>query len=220
MGGVIFPEVARSLFLKKAFPFGEFRLKHHEKNPTAPPSPYKANFRLRPDGPLDEQDVQSLGSLIWLVTYCGCDLKFDAVVGVPKAGDALAAVVAKILRVPQGFLAKEERRGRREIVSKPGERSLEGVVLLVDDVVTEAESKLEAVRAIRHRHGLIWHIGLVLDREEGGVEIMARDGVTTHAVWRAGELYRFFLDDELIEQPEYDRVARYIDWRKKHRDGK
>ncbi|MBI2055578.1 MAG: hypothetical protein HYT42_01665 [Candidatus Sungbacteria bacterium] len=214
----MFPEVARSLFVRKAFPFGEFKLKHHEKNPGAPPSPYKADFRLRPDGPLDQQDVQSLGSLIWLATYCGCDLKFDAVVGVPKAGDALAAVVARILRVPQGFLAKEERRGKSEIVSRPGERLLEGVVLLIDDVVTEAESKLEAVRAIRHRKGLVWHIGLALDREEGGVEVMARDGVTVHAVWRASELYRFFLDDQLIEQPDYDRVARYIDSRKKYRD--
>lgn len=220
MSGIIFPEVARNLFVKGAFPFGEFKLKHHEKHPEAPPSPYKADFRLRPNGPLDQQDIQSLGSLIWLVTYCSCDLKFDTVVGVPKAGDDLAAVVAKILRVPQGFLVKEERNGRREIVSKPGERALEGVVLLVDDVVTEAESKLEAVRAVRYRKGLVWHLGLVLDREEGGIEAMARDGVTTHAVWRSSELYRFFLEDKLIDRSEYDRVAGYVDGRKKHRGGK
>lgn len=217
MPDIMFPEVARSLFSKGVFEFGEFRLKLHEKRPKDPPSPYKINLRKIPDGPLDDRDIYNLGSLVWLVTYCECDDPgFTSVVGVPRAGDPLASVIARILRVPQGRLVKEEHNGQRRIVGPQRDPVLAGSVLLVDDVVTEADSKIEAARAIRYAKGMAWHASVVVDREQGGKEALFREGLTLHSVWRAGELFAFLRDDERIEDKEYQRVARYTEWYKTH----
>jgi orotate phosphoribosyltransferase len=65
----------------------------------------------------------------------------------------------------------------------PGER-----VLLVEDVVTTAGAAADAVRALRHS-GLECRTAIcVIDREEGGVDSLARLGVRLHPLFRAAEV--------------------------------
>jgi orotate phosphoribosyltransferase len=65
----------------------------------------------------------------------------------------------------------------------PGER-----VVLVEDVVTTAGAAADAVRALRQA-GLECRTAIcVIDREEGGVDSLARLGVRLHPLFRAAEV--------------------------------
>jgi orotate phosphoribosyltransferase len=65
----------------------------------------------------------------------------------------------------------------------PGER-----VLLIEDIVTTAGAAADAVRALRQA-GLECRTAIcVIDREEGGVDTLARLGVRLHRLFRAAEV--------------------------------
>ena len=72
---------------------------------------------------------------------------------------------------------------RLEGVFEPGER-----VCLVEDVVTSGGAAVEALEALREA-GLECRIAVcVVDREEGGVDALARRGARLVPLFRAGEL--------------------------------
>jgi orotate phosphoribosyltransferase len=62
------------------------------------------------------------------------------------------------------------------------------LVCLVEDVVTSGGALAEAVAAVRAEHLVVRHALCVVDREEGGVDALARLGVRLHPLFRAGEL--------------------------------
>jgi orotate phosphoribosyltransferase len=72
---------------------------------------------------------------------------------------------------------------RLEGAFSPGER-----VILVEDVVTSGGAAADAVRALRQA-GLECRTAIcVIDREEGGVDSLARLGVRLHPLFRAAEV--------------------------------
>jgi orotate phosphoribosyltransferase len=74
---------------------------------------------------------------------------------------------------------------RLEGAFEPGER-----VCLVEDVVTSGGAALEALEALREA-GLECRIAVcVVDREEGGVDALARHGARLVPLFRAGELLK------------------------------
>jgi orotate phosphoribosyltransferase len=111
----------------------------------------------------------------------------DRLAGPELGAVALAAAASLASRLP--FLivrkeAKEHGTGNRiEGVFEAGER-----VCLVEDVVTSGGAAAEAVRALRAA-GLECRIAVcVVDREEGGVDELARMGVRLYPIFRAREL--------------------------------
>jgi orotate phosphoribosyltransferase len=72
---------------------------------------------------------------------------------------------------------------RLEGVFEPGER-----VCLVEDVVTSGGAAIEALDALRNA-GLECRIAVcVVDRDEGGVDALARRGARLIPLFRAGEV--------------------------------
>jgi orotate phosphoribosyltransferase len=113
----------------------------------------------------------------------------DAVrLGAPELGAvALAAAASLASELPFVIVrrhAKEYGTGNRiEGVHEPGDR-----VCLVEDVVTTGGAALDAVEALREA-GLECRTAVcVLDREEGGVDALARRAVRLRPLFRAGEL--------------------------------
>ena len=72
---------------------------------------------------------------------------------------------------------------RLEGVFEPGER-----VCLVEDVITSGGAALEAVEALRDAGLRVSTAICVVDREEGGVDALARHGVRLRPLFRASEL--------------------------------
>jgi orotate phosphoribosyltransferase len=100
---------------------------------------------------------------------------------------ALAAATSLASRLPFLIVRKEAKGygtgNRLEGVFESGER-----VCLVEDVVTSGGAAVEAVNALREA-GLECRTAVcVVDREEGGVDALARVAVRLRPLFRAGEL--------------------------------
>ncbi len=100
---------------------------------------------------------------------------------------ALAAAASLASRLPF-LIVRGEAKGhgtgnRIEGAFEPGER-----VVLVEDVVTTGGAAVDAVRVLRQA-GLECRTAVcVIDREEGGVDALARVGVRLHPLFRAAEI--------------------------------
>jgi orotate phosphoribosyltransferase len=100
---------------------------------------------------------------------------------------ALAAAASMASRLP--FLivrgeAKSYGTGNRlEGAFEPGER-----VVLVEDVVTSGGAAADAVRAVRQAALECRTAICVIDRDEGGVDSLARLGVRLHPLFRAAQI--------------------------------
>jgi len=100
---------------------------------------------------------------------------------------ALAAAASLAGRLPFLIVRGEAKSygtaNRIEGAFSPGEQ-----VILVEDVVTSGGAAADAVRALRQA-GLECRTAIcVIDREEGGVDSLARLGVRLHPLFRAAEV--------------------------------
>ena len=185
-----------------------FRLKMHEQHPEEPLSPFYLDLRAL---------------LPALVSTCGRELfnlaerrslEFDCLVGLPKAGEpfsnAMAACWPKGERKPVLHLRKAEKNGKRQITGplvglfNPGQ-----IVLPIDDVITRAETKLEAIDVLR-RHGLIVKdVLVVVDRQQGGEKELQDCGCQLHALFRLEELLKVYIETERITPVLQEEIWRY-----------
>jgi orotate phosphoribosyltransferase len=102
---------------------------------------------------------------------------------------ALAAAASLASGIPFVIVRKEQKdygtERRLEGDFAPGEE-----VCLVEDVVTSGGAAVEAVRALREA-GLTCRSALcVVDREEGGVDALAREAVRLTPLFRASDVVR------------------------------
>ncbi len=211
---------ADRLFTAGAIQFGEFRLKLHETHPNAPPSPIFLNLRM-PDnpkpGPLTADLVGVAGRLLYEMAV-ERDLPYTRVCGVPRAGDPFANVIGTLARKPVLRLVKKETDGVRQVArvdftnfgtyggGEPEMRPDE-VILLVDDLITGADSKLEAIAVIGNQTVFrVTDVVVLVDRQQGGVEALARRGVRVHALMTLDGLLAYYLSTGRIDQNTHDRV--------------
>jgi orotate phosphoribosyltransferase len=117
------------------------------------------------------------------------ELEPDAVrLAGPELGAvALAAAASLASRLPFLIVRGEAKAygtaNRIEGSFAPGE-----LVVLIEDVVTSGGAAADAVRALRQA-GLECRTAVcVIDREEGGVDALARLGVRLHPLFRAADL--------------------------------
>jgi orotate phosphoribosyltransferase len=111
----------------------------------------------------------------------------DRLAGTELGAVALAAAASLASRLPFLIVRKEQKEhatgNRIEGAFEPGEE-----VCLVEDVVTSAGAAATAVNALRDA-GLECRIAIcVVDREEGGVDALARLGVRLCPLFRVSEL--------------------------------
>lgn len=194
------------LFNGKNIKFGAFKLKLHETHPDAPLSPVYLNIR----GLSDSLYVLAGDILHDLVTQEGVS-DFDYVVGIPKAGEPIGRAFAEAVGKPHLRIEKvESEKGRRitSTILDPFERGKK--VVLVDDLVTKADTKREAIKSVE-ANGLEVVATLVLyDRGQGGLEVLNGEGRKIYAAARLSETLEFFVAQKKIDATKMKEVMDYI----------
>ncbi len=179
-------DFADALLAVGAVQFGEFRLKLHETQPNAPLSPIYINLRVLRSFP-DAMDV-AVDALAETISSAG--LTFTRYADIPMAATPLVAVLSHNTRIGQITPRGAKSHGLTGTVDgafQQGDR-----VLLIDDLVTHADSKIEAARVLE-ANGLVVHdIAVLIDREQGGREELAKAGYTLHATIRLGQLLNYW----------------------------
>jgi uridine monophosphate synthetase len=195
---------ADALLACGAVKFGAFRLKLHETQPDAPLSPIYLDLRVLqsyPDG-LDAA-VAALAELI-----ATRELRFACYAGIPLAATPLTAVLSHVTRVPMITPREAKSHGTADTINgafTPGE-----TVLAIDDVVSRADSKLEAIRVLEANGLVVRDVAVLVDREQGGPQQLAAAGYTLYAAVRLGQLLDHWRASDGIDGATYARVRDYL----------
>ena len=108
--------------------------------------------------------------------------------GADPVSYAIANAAARAGRTLDAFTVRKEAK------THGGGKLIEGAfepgwsVVVVEDTITTGESALKAVRAIREAGGVVVGVLAVVDREEGGAEKIAAEGLEVLSLVRVAQL--------------------------------
>ncbi|MBI4049905.1 MAG: hypothetical protein HY398_00470 [Candidatus Doudnabacteria bacterium] len=208
-GSAIADEVARKLLEigaikdKSRSPGGlGFRLKLHDVNPDAPLSPYYVDLRIvRSSPPL----LRRIGQLL---VQRSSGLDYDLLADVPTAATPIVVAMSLITNCPMITPREGKTHGSGSKVDgifTEGQR-----VLVVDDLITKGDSKLQAIDCLILA-GLVVHDVLVLvDREQGGVAQLQDAGYQVHMVYPFSALVDFYCREGSITEETCAEILIYM----------
>jgi orotate phosphoribosyltransferase len=195
-----------------------YKLKLHEDNPLAPRSPIYLNLRT-PDnpkpGPLTADALTLIGKLLYAMLHRIDGLDFRYVADIPNAGkpiaDALMANLDSWSRVQRIHLVKQESGGKRQIIGVQERELVPGArVILVDDLITQADTKLEAIKVVQDARLRAEAVMLAVDRQQGGREQVEQAGCPVYSLFTLPELMVYYLNSGKLDAETVNRVMTYL----------
>jgi len=106
----------------------------------------------------------------------------------PELGAVALAAAASLESGLPFLIVRKEAKGYGTAKRIEGVFDEDDCVCLVEDVVTLGGEAVKAVEALREAGLRVAHAVCVVDREEGGVDELARHAVRLRALYRASEL--------------------------------
>jgi orotate phosphoribosyltransferase len=194
-------ELAKILHKIDALKFGVFKLTSGKV------SPYYIDLRIVPSFPDAFRQIcdfygESIASQVGL-------RNFDRIAGVPIAGIPFASQIAYNLRKPFLYVRKGVRLHGRQ-------RRVEGIlvsgdrVLLVDDLVTTGLTLRKAAKAVTAEGGIVKEAVALLDREEGGKENLAKNGIQLHTLLKISEVANTLHEIGAIDEESLKTIIKQI----------
>lgn len=194
-------ETAKLLNKIGALQFGLFKLSSGKV------SPYYIDLRIVPSFPDAFRDICS--SCAKAITTQVGPKSFDRIAGVPIAGLPFASQIAYNLKKP--FLY-----ARQDLKQHGRERRVEGIlvsgdrVLLVDDLVTTGLTIKKAAEAVRAEGGVVTEAVAFLDREEGGKEMLAKNGIKLHTLLHISEIANTLYEIGAVDEESLKTIMKQI----------
>ena len=196
---VLATRLALNLFDRGCIQFGAFTLK------SGLSSPIYVDLRLLVSHPsLLEEVAHAMSEMINRVP-----LVYDRIAAIPYAGLPIGTALALATGSPLIYPRREAKAyGTRRAIEgtfQPGE-----TVLLVDDLITRGDSKLEAVAPLQEAGLTVKDVLVLIDREQGGADDLARYGYRLYAVLRLTEILDTLRDHGRITLAQHSDVMDYL----------
>jgi orotate phosphoribosyltransferase len=136
-------------------------------------------------------------------------VEFDVVAGGETAGIPFAAFLARSFGRPTVYVRKATKEhGLSSLVE--GVLSSGSRVILVEDLITDAGSKLHFVNAIRAAGGVVEDVLVVFDRQQGGRLALKDKGIRLHAVTDMEMALKMASEANVISADALDAVRAYL----------
>lgn len=84
------------------------------------------------------------------------------------------------------------------------------VVLLIDDLITQADSKLGAVNILKSSGLKVHDVVVLVDREQGGAKKLSEAGYKLHAALKFSALLDFYYRAGKIDASKYRESRDYL----------
>lgn len=182
----------------------EFVFVHHEKNPEAPLSPIIVNLRNMPQGL-----ITKIASNLAEVSF---KQKPNFCTGIPNAAIPFAKEFSQITKIPYvKIFEKDDQPGSPRILpAKNAPKGNNKTLLIIDDVITKGESKFRSFKVAEELGYKVLGLIVLIDREEGGKEIIEQAGYKFYAPLKLSDLLDYYLEKKMINQKQYDQTIKYL----------
>jgi orotate phosphoribosyltransferase len=184
-----------------AIKFGVFKLTSGKA------SPYYIDLRVVPSFPDAFREICDFYAE-YITNQIGLK-NFDRIAGVPLAGIPFASQIAYNLKKPFLYMRKGIRLHGRE-------RRVEGIlvsgdkVLLIDDLVTTGLTLKKAADAVRAEGGVVTEAIAFLDREEGGKQLLEKNGIKLHPLLKISEMANTLYEIGAIDKESLKTILKQI----------
>ena len=91
-----------------------------------------------------------------------------------------------------------------------GEYNAGDKVLVVDDIITDGTSKIEAIKPLQEAGLVISDVLIILDREQGGDKILAEAGYALHSLGKLSDVMDTLVSAGKVDPEMQARVAEFI----------
>ncbi len=194
-------KMANILFKLDAVKFGVFKLTSGKA------SPYYIDLRVIPSFPDAFREIcdfyaETITNQIGLKN-------FDRIAGIPLAGIPFASQIAYNLKKPFLYVRKGIRLHGRE-------RRVEGIlvsgdkVLLIDDLLTTGLTLKTAADAVRAEGGVVTEAVVFLDREEGGRQLLEKNGIKLYPLLKISEIANTLYEIGGIDEESLKTIQKQI----------
>ena len=134
---------------------------------------------------------------------------FDLICGVPYAALPMATAMSLESYIPLIIKRKEAKDyGTKKLI--------EGIFtkgqncLLVEDVITSGKSLLETIPEVENEGLSVSDIVVVLDRQQGGKEILEKKGYRVHTLFTITEVCKILKDEGHLIDEEVERINDFL----------
>jgi uridine monophosphate synthetase len=190
--------LATALYDQGCVKFGAFRLK------SGLTSPIYIDLRLLVSHP------RLLRQVAGTLARVASGLTFDRIAAIPYAALPIGVAMALEMGRPMIYPRREVKgHGTRRAIEgayKAGER-----VLLVDDLITRGDSKLEAIEALEAVDLVVADVLVLIDREQGGAKDLAKRGYHLHAALKLTDLLAALQDSGRVTPEKHADVLTYLE---------
>lgn len=163
---------------------------------------------------IDLRKAQSFPDAFHAITDAYCEMiadddESDLIAGVPEAATPLAAAI--------GYKLGRKLVQPRKVVKDHGTKSsIEGDfnegdnVILVDDLITKGDSKIDAIEQIESAGLKLRKFIVLVDREQGGMKMVQDSGHSIEAAFTITELMDTLLGLNKITKDQHSQILEFV----------
>lgn len=192
-------ELALDLHNIGALKFGEFTFKSGIK------SPMYMDLRLFVSYPKVLKKVaKAYASMIEPLTY-------DRLAGIAYAALPIAGAVSLEMEKPWIYMRKEglaKGYGLKKAIE--GEYKEGDTIVVIDDLVTKGDSKLEVIEPFASNGLVIKDFVVLIDYEKGGSALLKEKGYNLHAFLTMREVVNIMHDEKKIDDAKYKQCLEFL----------
>jgi uridine monophosphate synthetase len=136
-------------------------------------------------------------------------ITFDRIAAIPYAALPIGVALSLTIDRPMIYPRKEVKTygTARPIEGRfqPGEK-----VLVLDDLITRGDSKLEACASLEEAGLVVEDFLVIIDRQQGGAEILTEHDYRLHSLMTLREMLDILVRQDAISDKQHAEVVEYL----------